>query len=199
MKKIFVTFFIILILFSNQLSAKQACILKDEITLSTNVKIKKTKILKEYSEDLKNRQRKCVSKFKIKTDSWKTLTGEYIYGTNISEDEACFQARKTAVQTYLRNNFEKLVTNVQVINCSDVVEKKKAIAINVPENITLPLFLFNILLTASSKDLLIVFFNFFIALVSSSITFFVSSFPLIELDVAGDNTELTFATDAANF
>ena len=138
MKKIFVTFFIILILFSNQLSAKQACILKDEITLSTNVKIKKTKILKEYSEDLKNRQRKCVSKFKIKTDSWKTLTGEYIYGTNISEDEACFQARKTAVQTYLRNNFEKLVTNVQVINCSDVVEKKKAIAINVPENITFP-------------------------------------------------------------
>ncbi|MFL2525519.1 MAG: hypothetical protein ACJ0Q7_03385, partial [Pelagibacteraceae bacterium] len=63
MKKIFVTFFIILILFSNQLSAKQACILKDEITLSTNVKIKKTKILKEYSEDLKNRQRKCITKF----------------------------------------------------------------------------------------------------------------------------------------
>ena len=110
-----------------QLNAKQACILKDEITLSTNVKIKKTKIINEYSEDLKNRQRKCISKFKIKTDSWKTLTGEYIYGTNISEDEACFQARKTAVQTYLRNNFEKLVTNVQVINCSDVVEKKKAI------------------------------------------------------------------------
>ena len=97
------------------------------------MKIKKTKIIKEYSEDLKNRQRKCISKFKIKTDSWKTLTGEYIYGTNISEDEACFQARKTAVQTYLRNNFEKLVTNVQVINCSDVVEKKKAIAMNVPK------------------------------------------------------------------
>ena len=32
----------------------------------------------------------------------------------------------------------KLVTNVQVINCSDVVEKKKAITINVPENITFP-------------------------------------------------------------
>ena len=138
MKKIFVLFSIISILLVSQLNAKQACILKDEITLSTNVKIKKTKIIKEYSEDLKNRQRKCISKFKIKTDAWKTLTGEYIYGTNISEDEACFQARKTAVQTYLRNNFEKLVTNVQVINCSDVIEKKKVIAINVPENITFP-------------------------------------------------------------
>ena len=138
MKKIIILFPIISILLVNQLNAKQACILKDEITLSTNVKIKKTKIIKEYSEDLKNRQRKCISKFKIKTDTWKTLTGEYIYGTNISEDEACFQARKTAVQTYLRNNFEKLVTNVQVINCSDVVEKKKVIAINVPENITFP-------------------------------------------------------------
>ena len=138
MKKIFALFSIISILLVSQLNAKQACILKDEITLSTNVKIKKTKIIKEYSEDLKNRQRKCISKFKIKTDSWKTLTGEYIYGTNISEDEACFQARKTAVQTYLRNNFEKLVTNVQVINCSDVVEKNKAITINVPENISFP-------------------------------------------------------------
>ena len=138
MKKITILFSIISILLMGQLNAKQACILKDEITLSTNVKNKKTKIIKEYSEDLKNRQRKCISKFKIKTDSWKTLTGEYIYGTNISEDEACFQARKTAVQNYLRNNFEKLVTNVQVINCSDVVEKKKAIAMNVPKNITFP-------------------------------------------------------------
>ena len=111
---------------------------KSSLKRAHEIKIKKTKIIKEYSEDLKNRQRKCISKFKIKTDSWKTLTGEYIYGTNISEDEACFQARKTAVQTYLRNNFEKLVTNVQVINCSDVVEKKKAIAMNVPENITFP-------------------------------------------------------------
>ena len=60
-----------------------------------------------------------------------------IYGTTF-EDEAYFQARKTAVQNYLRNNFEKLVTNVQVINCSDVVEKNKAIAISVPENISFP-------------------------------------------------------------
>ena len=49
----------------------------------------------------------------------------------------------------------------------------------VPENITLPPFLFNILLTALSKDLLIVFFNFFIALVSSSITFFAICFKSI--------------------
>ena len=66
MIKILVIFCLILILFSNQLSAKQACILKDEMALSTNIKIKKTKILKEYSKDLKNRQRKCISKFKTK-------------------------------------------------------------------------------------------------------------------------------------
>ena len=42
----------------------------------------------------------------------------------------------------------------------------------VPEKIIFPFFLFNILLTALSKEEFIVFFNFFIAADSSSITFF---------------------------
>lgn len=128
-KKLFI--FLILFFFNSQLIGKQFCVYKDEITLVTNVKIKKIKIVNEYSEDLKNRQRKCVSNFNIKTNKWKSLKGEYIYGTNIAEDEACNLARKLAIQNYIENNFENLVTNVQTLNCEEIEKNREVIAFDV--------------------------------------------------------------------
>jgi len=110
--------------------ANNNCVYKDEIEITTKVKIKKFEIIDEYSVDLDNRQRKCISKFKIKTKKWKKLQGEYIYSTNISEDQACSNARKLAIQNYIENNFENIVTNFQLLNCNEVNTNREVIQLD---------------------------------------------------------------------
>ena len=110
---------------------EQKCVYKDEIKITTNIDIQETKINKIYSIDLENRQRKCIVDLSIKTKEWHRLKGEYIYGTNISEDEACKNAKKNVMKEFVGKNFNSLVTNIQLVNCSEVQTDREVIAINV--------------------------------------------------------------------
>ncbi len=110
---------------------EQKCIYKDEIKVTTNIDIKETKINKLYSIDVDNRQRKCIVDFSVKIKEWHRLEGEYIYGTNISEDEACKNAKRNAMKKFVDNNFNSLVTNIQLINCSEVQADRETLEINV--------------------------------------------------------------------
>ena len=110
---------------------EQKCVYKDEIKVTTNIDIEETKINELYSIDLENRQRKCIVDLSIKTKEWHRLKGEYVYGTNVSEDEACKNAKKNAMKKFVDKNFDSLVTNIQLINCSEVQTDREVIAINV--------------------------------------------------------------------
>ena len=100
--------------------AEEKCIYKDSIQVKTNVEVSKTEIIKEYSKDLENRQRKCIVDFKIKVDKWHKLHGEYIYGPELSEQEACTKAKHTAMGEFVANNFTNFVTNIEFINCKEI-------------------------------------------------------------------------------
>jgi len=100
--------------------AEEKCIYKDSIQVKTNVEVSKTEIIKEYSKDLENRQRKCMVDFKIKVDKWHKLHGEYIYGPELSEQEACAKAKHTAMGEFVANNFTNFVTNIEFINCKEI-------------------------------------------------------------------------------
>ena len=110
---------------------EQKCIYKDEIKVTTNINIKETRINKLYSIDIDNRQRKCIVDLSVKTKEWHRFEGEYIYGTDISEDEACKNAKKNAMKKFVDNNFNSLVTNVQLINCSEVQADRETLEIAV--------------------------------------------------------------------
>ena len=114
---------------------ERKCVYKDEIKVTTNINIQETKINKLYSIDLENRQRKCIADLSIKVKEWHRLKGEYVYGTNVSEDEACRNAKKNALKEFTDNNFNSLVTNVQLINCSEVQADREVIAINVEKQL----------------------------------------------------------------
>ena len=109
---------------------EQKCIYKDEIKVTTNINIQETKINKLYSIDIDNRQRKCIVDLSVKIKEWHRLEGEYIYGTNISEDEACKNAKKNAMKKFVDNNFDGLVTSIQLINCSEVQADRETLEIN---------------------------------------------------------------------
>ena len=100
--------------------AEEKCVYKDSIQVKTNVEVSKTEIIKEYSKDLENRQRKCIVDFKIKVDKWHKLHGEYIYGPELSEQEACAKAKHTAMGEFVANNFTNFVTNIEFINCKEI-------------------------------------------------------------------------------
>ena len=100
--------------------AEEKCVYKDSIQVKTNVEVSKTEIIKEYSKDLENRQRKCMVDFKIKVDKWHKLHGEYIYGPELSEQEACAKAKHTAMGEFVANNFTNFVTNIEFINCKEI-------------------------------------------------------------------------------
>ena len=100
--------------------AEEKCVYKDSIQVKTNVEVSKTEIIKEYSKDLENRQRKCMVDFKIKVDKWHKLHGEYIYGPELSEQEACTKAKHTAMGEFVANNFTNFVTNIEFINCKEI-------------------------------------------------------------------------------
>ena len=114
---------------------EQKCVYKDEIKVTTNIDIQETKINELYSIDLENRQRKCIVDLSIKTKEWHRFKGEYVYGTNISEDEACRNAKKDAMKEFVDNNFDSLVTNIQLINCSEVQTDREIIAVNVEKQL----------------------------------------------------------------
>ena len=111
------------------------CVYKDEIKVTTNIDIQETRINKLYSIDIDNRQRKCIADLSIKIKEWHRLKGEYVYGTNISEDEACKNAKKNAMKKFVDNNFNSLVTNIQLINCSEVQTDREIIAVNVEKQL----------------------------------------------------------------
>jgi hypothetical protein len=90
-----------------------------------------TRINKLYSIDIDNMQRKCIVDLSVKTKEWHRLEGEYIYGTNISEDEACKKEKINAMKKFVDNNFNSLVTNVQLINCSEVQADRETLEIDV--------------------------------------------------------------------
>ena len=100
--------------------AEEKCVYKDSIQVKTNVDVSKIEIIKEYSKDLENRQRKCIVDFKIKVDKWHKLHGEYIYGPELSEQEACTKAKHTAMGEFVANNFTNFVTNIEFINCKEI-------------------------------------------------------------------------------
>jgi len=114
---------------------EQKCVYKDEIKVTTNIDIQETKINELYSIDLENRQRKCIVDLSIKTKEWHRLKGEYVYGTDVSEDEACRNAKKNAMKEFVDNNFNSLVTNIQLINCSEVQADRETIAINIEKQL----------------------------------------------------------------
>ena len=114
---------------------EQKCVYKDEIKVTTNIDIQETKINELYSIDLENRQRKCIVDLSIKTKEWHRLKGEYVYGTDVSEDEACRNAKKNAMKEFVDNNFNSLVTNIQLINCSEVQADRETIAIKVEKQL----------------------------------------------------------------
>jgi len=114
---------------------EQKCVYKDEIKVTTNIDIQETKVNELYSIDLVNRQRKCIVDLSIKTKEWHRFKGEYVYGTNISEDEACRNAKKNAMKKFVDNNFNSLVTNIQLINCSEVQADREIIAVNVEKQL----------------------------------------------------------------
>ena len=111
------------------------CVYKDEIKVTTNIDIQETRINKLYSIDIDNRQRKCIVDLSIKIKEWHRLKGEYVYGTNISEDEACKNAKKNAMKKFVDNNFNSLVTNIQLINCSEVQTDRETIEINIEKQL----------------------------------------------------------------
>ena len=114
---------------------EQKCVYKDEIKVTTNIDIQETKVNELYSIDLGNRQRKCIVDLSIKTKEWHRLKGEYVYGTDVSEDEACRNAKKNAMKEFVDNNFNSLVTNIQLINCSEVQADRETIAINIEKQL----------------------------------------------------------------
>ena len=119
MKKILSNILILFIATSYAI-AEEKCIYKDSIQVKTNVDVSKIEIIKEYSKDLENRQRKCIVDFKIKVDKWHKLHGEYIYGPELSEQEACTKAKHTAMGEFVANNFTNFVTNIEFINCKEI-------------------------------------------------------------------------------
>lgn len=114
-KKCLVIFFCLIIASQGE----ERCIYKDSIKLKTNTKIKKIKINNEYSVGLKNRLRKCIVDFDIKIKKWHNLKSEYIFDIDVSEKNACLKARNLAIGNFIENNFENLVTNIQLLDCSD--------------------------------------------------------------------------------
>ena len=114
---------------------EQKCIYKDEIKVTTNINVEETRINNLYSVDLDNRQRKCIADVSVKIKQWHRLEGEYIYGTNISEDEACKNAKRNAMEKFVGNNFNSLVTNIQLINCSEVQADRESFEINVEKQL----------------------------------------------------------------
>lgn len=120
MRKLLLILTLVLFIASGYVIAEEKCIYKDSIQVKTNVEVSKTEIIKEYSKDLENRQRKCIIDFKIKVDKWHKLHGEYIYGPELSEQEACAKAKHTAMGEFVANNFTNFVTNIEFINCKEI-------------------------------------------------------------------------------
>ena len=132
MKKILSNILILFIAISYAI-AEEKCIYKDSIQVKTNVDVSKIEIIKEYSKDLENRQRKCIVDFKIKVDKWHKLHGEYIYGPELSEQEACTKAKHTATGEFVANNFTNFVTNIEFIDCKEIQGDTELLRVDLDE------------------------------------------------------------------
>ena len=106
--------------------AFSTCEFKEQSDLSYQLEIESIEDYQEHTTDFAKGARQCTVSFRVKVDGqWFIASGDYVYGSKLSDDDGCSVAEERAKQDILRVVSPEVVTGSKDLVCHNNVSTKK--------------------------------------------------------------------------
>ena len=106
--------------------AFSTCEFQEQTNLSFEHKIQSIEDYQSHTTDYAKGARQCTVSFRVKVDNdWYVASGDYVYGSKLSDDDGCSVAEERAKQDILRVVSPEVVTGSKDLVCHNNVSTKK--------------------------------------------------------------------------
>ena len=106
--------------------AYSACEFKETTDLNYQLAIESIEDYQEHTVDFAEGARKCIVTFKVQVNKqWYVASGDYVYGSKISDSEGCSIASERAKQDILRVVSPEVLTGSKELVCYNEVNNTK--------------------------------------------------------------------------
>ena len=117
--------------------AFSTCEFKEQSDLSYQLEIESIEDYQEHTTDYAKGARQCTVSFRIKVDGqWFIASGDYVYGSKLSDDDGCSVAEERAKQDILRVVSPEVVTGSKDLVCHNNNITKKEPTVDLFTEIT---------------------------------------------------------------
>ena len=117
--------------------AFSTCEFKEQSDLSYLLEIQSIEDYQEHTTDYAKGARQCTVSFRVKVDNdWYVASGDYVYGSKLSDDDGCSVAEERAKQDILRVVSPEVVTGSKDLVCYNNVSTKKDTTVDLFTEIT---------------------------------------------------------------
>ena len=107
--------------------AFSTCEFEEQTDLTYQHKIESIEDYQKQTVDFAEGARKCIVSFRIKVDNeWYIATGDYVYGSKLSDDDGCSVAEERAKQDILRLVSPETVVGSKELVCTNSVVASKS-------------------------------------------------------------------------
>jgi len=107
--------------------AFSTCEFEEQTDLTYQHKIESIEDYQKQTVDFAEGARKCIVSFRVKVDNeWYIATGDYVYGSKLSDDDGCSVAEERAKQDILRLVSPETVVGSKELVCTNSVVASKS-------------------------------------------------------------------------
>ena len=106
--------------------AYSTCKFAEQTNLEYQHKIQSIEDYQAHTTDYAKGARQCIVSFRVKVDGkWYIASGDYVYGSKLSDSDGCSVAEERAKQDILRIVSPEVVTGTKDLVCHNDVQAKK--------------------------------------------------------------------------